>query len=595
MAKTYKTSILSVYDNSGNKIEIPAIEGKSAYAYAVEAGYKGTEAEFAENLNKNVPTKTSELTNDSGYITNAPVTSVNSKTGAVTLSASDVGADSEGTASTAVSSHNTNTNSHNDIRVLINTLTTKVNNFLDVDDTTTDQLSELIALIQDNASDIESITNGKVNVSDIVNNLTTNVSNKPLSAAQGVALKALIDAITVPTKTSQLTNDSGFLTQHQSLSGYAKTADHYTKTESDTKYQAKGNYLTSVPSEYVTDSELNAKGYLTQHQDLSSYAKKSEIPTVPTKVSAFTNDKGYLTNADLSLGIASDGLIYLFIDGQPVGTGIPQGQSGDVFGYIDENNTIVLNGNLADGTYYVKYETDDGDVINIGELSFAFSVTKSLTYCTISNSATSVARGSSYSATITANSGYVLKSVSVTMGGTAVSVSGGVINIASVTGDIVITAVAEVGLVNQIPLSIGTNGTAFGTNGIMEGYRWSSSGTTFGNTSGACTGLIAVTAGDTVYLKDVGLYNIYIDAEPQRVTLFNSSKSHVAYWQPYKTDNTSVATSYTKDSTGQITSFVVAASGYIAISAFNSSGASKAGVSKYLNTNSIITINQPIS
>lgn len=49
----------------------------------------------------------------------------------------------------------------------------------------------------------------------------------------------------VPTKTSQLTNDSGFLTQHQSLSGYAKTANHYTKTESDGKYQPKGDYLTS--------------------------------------------------------------------------------------------------------------------------------------------------------------------------------------------------------------------------------------------------------------------------------------------------------------------------------------------------------------
>ena len=30
-------------------------------------------------------------------------------------------------------------------------------------------------------------------MTDIVDNLTTNVSNKPLSAAQGVALKALID------------------------------------------------------------------------------------------------------------------------------------------------------------------------------------------------------------------------------------------------------------------------------------------------------------------------------------------------------------------------------------------------------------------
>ena len=39
-----------------------------------------------------IPTKTSQLDNDSGFITSAPVTSVNTKTGAVILSASDVGA-----------------------------------------------------------------------------------------------------------------------------------------------------------------------------------------------------------------------------------------------------------------------------------------------------------------------------------------------------------------------------------------------------------------------------------------------------------------------------------------------------------------------
>ena len=88
-------------------------------------------------------------------------------------------------------------------------------------------------------------------------------------------------------------NAKGYLTQHQSLSGYAKTADHYTKTESDNKYQPKGTYLTSIPSEYVTESELTAKGYLTQHQSLTGYAKTSDIPT---KVSELANDKNYLTS-----------------------------------------------------------------------------------------------------------------------------------------------------------------------------------------------------------------------------------------------------------------------------------------------------------
>ena len=47
---------------------------------------------FDKTVNITVPTKTSDLTNDSGYLTSAPVTSVNSKTGAVILTANDIGA-----------------------------------------------------------------------------------------------------------------------------------------------------------------------------------------------------------------------------------------------------------------------------------------------------------------------------------------------------------------------------------------------------------------------------------------------------------------------------------------------------------------------
>jgi hypothetical protein len=52
------------------------------------------------------------------------------------------------------------------------------------------------------------------------------------------------------------------------------------------------DFITSIPSEYITESELNAKGYLTQHQDLSEYAKKSEIPT---RISQLENNRGYTT------------------------------------------------------------------------------------------------------------------------------------------------------------------------------------------------------------------------------------------------------------------------------------------------------------
>ena len=95
-----------------------------------------------------------------------------------------------------IGEHNTNTEAHNDIRDLITGLTNRLNALANSDDTTLDQLSEIVAYIKSNRSLIDNITTSKVNVADIIDNLTTNVSNKPLSAAQGVALKALIDAIT---------------------------------------------------------------------------------------------------------------------------------------------------------------------------------------------------------------------------------------------------------------------------------------------------------------------------------------------------------------------------------------------------------------
>ena len=48
--------------------------------------------EKLEAVEAAIPTKTSQLDNDSGFITSAPVTSVNGKAGAVTLSATDVSA-----------------------------------------------------------------------------------------------------------------------------------------------------------------------------------------------------------------------------------------------------------------------------------------------------------------------------------------------------------------------------------------------------------------------------------------------------------------------------------------------------------------------
>ena len=101
----------------------------------------------------------------------------------------------DGALKSDVTNHNTSTSAHGDIRELITGLTTRLNTLANSDDTTLDQMSEIVAYIKNNKSLIDGITTNKVNVADIVNNLTTNVTNKPLSASQGVAIKTLIDAL----------------------------------------------------------------------------------------------------------------------------------------------------------------------------------------------------------------------------------------------------------------------------------------------------------------------------------------------------------------------------------------------------------------
>ena len=118
------------------------------------------------------------------------------------------------------------------------------------------------------------------------------------------ALKS--DIPIIPENISAFKNDTGYLTEHQDLSNYA------TKTDLDTKQNA-GNYAlkneipdisnlakkTDIPVN--VSAFLNDRGYLTEHQDISHLALKTEIPYVPEKLSELENDVNFITeHQDLS-------------------------------------------------------------------------------------------------------------------------------------------------------------------------------------------------------------------------------------------------------------------------------------------------------
>ena len=142
-----------------------------------------------------IPSKTSDLQNDSGFLTQHQDLSGYALKSEIPNVASDIGAESEGTAESKVSAHNVSDTAHNDIRLLLQGLTERLNALADSDDTTLDQMSEIVSYIKYNRSLINGIDTNKVDVSDIINNLTSNNTDKPLSAKQGRILKSLIDAI----------------------------------------------------------------------------------------------------------------------------------------------------------------------------------------------------------------------------------------------------------------------------------------------------------------------------------------------------------------------------------------------------------------
>lgn len=109
------------------------------------------------------------------------------------------------------------------------------------------------------STSIKNTINGKVNTSQGSANASKNVVT---DASGNITTEA---KPTIPTKVSQLTNDSGFLTSHQNISGKLDKA------------QGSSNASKNV----VTDSSGN----------ITTEAK----PTIPTKTSQLTNDSNFTT------------------------------------------------------------------------------------------------------------------------------------------------------------------------------------------------------------------------------------------------------------------------------------------------------------
>ena len=138
-------------------------------------------------------------------------------------------------------------------------------------------------------------------------------------------------------------------------------------------------------------------------------------------------------------------------------SGSVSGEALSVSGAVSEE---TLSGTSSNATRYavVNISNVTGNIVisataveitSGGEEETTYTITRNLSNCTSNNTTNSVNQGASYSATITPNSGYELLNVAITMGGTNVTSSvytyqngNAVINIPSVTGNVVITVQA---------------------------------------------------------------------------------------------------------------------------------------------------------
>lgn len=177
-----------------------------------------------------------------------------------------------------------------------------------------------------------------------------------------------------------------------------------------------------------------------------------------------------------------------------------------VFGRVDANKVITLTGELADGTYTIKYEDAEGNVTEIGTL---------------------------------VNQKYI----------------------------------------NQIPISTDTDGSIYNGVGYKEKTRGNSSGVPadISNTSAPhavfFTGFIPALTGSVIRLENCFIYPTgstdyatenFGDAPfGLRSGLYNASKAKVQVesWGNLENGATNIFSNYTKDSTGRVTEFTIAASG----------------------------------
>lgn len=210
------------------------------------------------------------------------------------------------------------------------------------------------------------------------------------------------NAITSVSKSGKgitFTKGATFLTSHQSLANY------YTKSSVDSLLSGKSatSHTHSVKINGVTKTIAATGGtavdlgtYLTSHQSLADYAKKSEIPT---KVSQLTNDKNFVTGSVSGQTITINGVSTTWqntwrgitdsYSGTSTGTSLSQKGANSLYnalhnGYASSaGNSDTVDGYHASGLLTALSNSNNGISITVG------GTTKSISNISVNHASSS--------------------------------------------------------------------------------------------------------------------------------------------------------------------------------------------------------------
>lgn len=204
-------------------------------------------------------------------------------------------------------------------------------------------------ITQDDLPTLSSVaTSGDYN--DLTNKPTIPAAqvNADWDATSGVAQILHKPTIpTVPTNVSAFTNDSGYLTSYTETD---PTVPAWAKAESKPTYTAAE--VGALPADTI-------------------------IPTVPTNVSAFTNDAGYLTSyTETDPTVPS----WAKASAKPTYTASEVGAaaSSHVHGNVKNDGTITVNTSMANGDRLLFSDTSDSSKIKNSNITIGTSTTQYL-------------------------------------------------------------------------------------------------------------------------------------------------------------------------------------------------------------------------